>query len=60
MKSVYKKFCCPECGEVRYININGICFDCKNKKNLITLAKERKLKQNLKTINHFISIENYN
>ncbi len=60
MKTVYKEFCCPQCGELRNINVNGICFDCNNQKTLNTLAEKRKLQQKLEIINHSISIESFN
>ncbi|MFX1366405.1 MAG: hypothetical protein ACFFCE_01875 [Promethearchaeota archaeon] len=59
MKTVYKEFCCPECGELRYINVNGICFNCKTEKTLTFLAEQRKLQQNLEPVNHIINNNNY-
>ena len=47
MKPVYKEFYCPQCGELRYINVNGICFDCNNEKALVALAEQRKLQHKL-------------
>jgi hypothetical protein len=46
MKPIYNKFSCPQCRELRYINVNGICFDCKNDNNLEALTKKRKIQQN--------------
>jgi len=60
MKTVYQEFCCPQCGKVRYINVNGVCFDCNNKNTLISLAEQRKLQQKHEILNHSISIESYN
>jgi len=60
MKTVYKEFNCPQCGEKRYINLNGICFDCNNEKTLISLAEKRKKQQKLELLNHSMSIESYN
>ena len=59
MKTVYKEFNCPQCGELRYIDVNGICFDCNNKNILISLAKQRKLHQKLHMTINSLSIENY-
>ena len=42
MKPIFKEFWCPECGQIRYINANGICFDCRNEKTLEALAIKRK------------------
>jgi len=47
MKAVYKEFICPQCGELRHINVNGICFDCSNENTLISLAEQRKLQHKL-------------
>ncbi|MFX1389592.1 MAG: hypothetical protein ACFE9Z_05950 [Promethearchaeota archaeon] len=57
MKPVYKEFKCQQCRELRYINVNGICFDCNNKKTLISLAKKRKSQQKLEILSHSISLE---
>ena len=50
MKPIFKEFCCPSCEKLRYINDNGICFDCRNKKTLETLAVKRKRQIRLNTI----------
>lgn len=42
MKPIFKEFYCPRCGKLRYINVNGICFDCRNEKTLEMLAIKRK------------------
>ena len=47
MKPVYKEFNCPQCGELRHIDVNGVCFDCNNENTLISLAEKRKLQQKL-------------
>ncbi len=47
MKTLYKEFNCPQCGGLRYINVDGICFDCNNKNILLALEKRRKIQQNL-------------
>ena len=60
MKSVYKEFCCPQCGKLRRINVNGICFDCNNVKTLLTLAKQRKSQQKLNISIESLSVESYN
>jgi predicted ATP-dependent serine protease len=41
MKPIYNEFSCPQCGELRYINVNGICFDCRNENNLEDLTRKR-------------------
>jgi hypothetical protein len=47
MKSIYKEFRCPQCGDLRYINVNGICFDCNNRNTLLTLAEQRRAQHKL-------------
>lgn len=60
MKAVYKEFCCPQCGKLRYINVNGICFDCINENTLVSLAKQRKLQSKLNISMNPLSLESYN
>jgi len=60
MKPIFKEFCCPQCGELRYINVKGICFDCNNENNLLSLAEQRKLHQKLNMVITSLSIESYN
>ena len=57
MKTLYKEFNCPQCGSLRYINVNGICFDCKNKNILEILAKQRKLEHKLDNFHNLLVIE---
>jgi predicted ATP-dependent serine protease len=59
MKPIYKEFNCPQCGEVRYINVNGICFDCRNENNLDELTRMRNLQQNLNRTFSSLKVENY-
>ena len=59
MKPIFKEFLCPQCGEIRHINVNGICFDCDNEKTLDTLAKRRKLEQKFNNLFLSIKVENY-
>ncbi|MFX0037805.1 MAG: hypothetical protein ACFFCY_00160 [Promethearchaeota archaeon] len=60
MKPIFKEFCCPQCGEIRYINVRGICFDCNNEKTLLALAKKRKIQQKLNFSVQTLSLEGYN
>ncbi|MFW9972465.1 MAG: hypothetical protein ACFFDF_19930 [Candidatus Odinarchaeota archaeon] len=60
MKTIFKEFCCPQCGEIRYINIKGICFDCNNENTLLTLAKQRKTQQKHNFSVHTLNVESYN
>jgi len=60
MKPIFSEFCCPQCGELRYINVNGVCFDCNNEKILVALAEQRKLQQKFPMTNFSLSVENYN
>ncbi|UCD00505.1 MAG: hypothetical protein JSV23_06325 [Promethearchaeota archaeon] len=60
MKTVYKEFCCPQCGELRHINVNGICFDCSNENTLLALAEQRKLKSRLHISIGSLRVESYN
>lgn len=57
MKPKFGKFCCPQCGELRHINVNGICFDCNNENTLLALAEQRKLQQKLNLLFHSLSVE---
>ena len=51
MKIVYKKFSCPVCGHERWLKINGICVDCRDKIILNKIAQTRKMNSllNVKT-----------
>lgn len=60
MKPIFKKFSCPQCGELRHINISDICFDCNNQNNLLIVAQERKLQQKLNTSFKSLCIESAN
>lgn len=57
MKPVFKKFCCPQCGKLRYINVNGICFNCNNENILLALAKKRKIQKKLSISFQSLSVE---
>jgi len=57
MKPIFKEFYCPICEKLRYINDNGICFDCRSKKNLETLAIKRKRQIGLNNIYQSLIIE---
>jgi hypothetical protein len=59
MKPIFREFSCSQCGELRYINVNGICFDCYNENTLSALAKKRKLQQKLNISVHSLSVETY-
>lgn len=56
MKPIFKEFCCPQCGDLRHINVNGICFDCNNRNTLLTLAEQRKSQHKLDFSGHEISL----
>lgn len=60
MKPILKEFCCPQCGNIRLINVNGICFDCKSENTLLTLSKQRKLRQRLSDSYYILKIESIN
>ncbi len=60
MKPIFREFCCPQCEELRYVNVNGVCFDCNNENTLIALAKQRKLQQKFAMTIHSLSVESYN
>ena len=51
MKPILEEFWCPQCGQLRYVNTNGICIDCRNENFLEEFAQQRKL-------DHKIIIEN--
>jgi hypothetical protein len=57
MKPIYKEFNCPQCGKLRHINVNGICFDCNNENTLVALAEQRKLHHKLDFLIQSLSIE---
>ena len=59
MKPKFEVFCCPQCGELRYIKVNGICFDCNNENALETLAKQRKLQQKPNNLFFSPKLESY-
>jgi hypothetical protein len=60
MKPTFGEFCCPQCGELRYININGICVDCSNENTLVALGEWRKTQQKLNSKFRSLSVESYN
>ena len=57
MKPIYKEFYCPQCGELRHINVNGICFDCSNENTLVLLAEQRKSQFKLDILYQSLSVE---
>ena len=59
MKPIYNEFSCPQCGELRYINVNGICFDCRNENNLEELTKKRNMRQNHNRSYISLRVESY-
>ena len=59
MKTIFKEFNCPQCGKLRHINVNGICFDCNNENTLIILAEKRKLQHKLDISIQSLSLESY-
>jgi len=59
MKPIYNEFRCPQCGELRYINVNGICFDCNNQNILYLLAEQRKSHQKLSNLFQPLNVESF-
>jgi hypothetical protein len=59
MKPIFKEFSCPQCGNLRHININGICFDCNNENTLIALAEQRKSQHKLELSIQSLNVESY-
>ena len=59
MKPIYNEFRCPQCGELRYINVNRICFDCNNQNILYSLAEQRKLHQKLSNLFQPLNVESF-
>jgi hypothetical protein len=57
MKPIFREFCCPQCGKLRHINVNGICFDCSNENTLILLAEQRRSKHKLNLSNQSLGVE---
>jgi len=60
MKPIFEEFLCKKCKEIRYIKVNGICFDCNNENSLLTLAKQRKLQHKLNFSFGTLGIESFN
>jgi len=60
MKPIFKEFYCPQCGELRYVNVNGICYDCKNENTLLALAKVRKSQQKFNFSVQTLNLQSYN
>ncbi len=50
MKIIYKKFKCPKCNQERWLKVNGICVECRDRLILDKIAQNRK-------INSYINIE---
>jgi hypothetical protein len=59
MKPIFKEFYCPQCGGIRRLNVNGICFDCRNENMLILLAEQRKKQHKLRNTIPALKVENY-
>ncbi len=59
MKPIYNEFLCPQCGELRYTNVNGICLDCNNQNILYSLAEQRKLHQKLSNLFQPLNVESF-
>jgi hypothetical protein len=57
MKPIFKEFYCRRCRKLRYISVNGICYDCRNEKNLETLTIKRKRHIKLNGLYHSLVIE---
>jgi hypothetical protein len=60
MKPIFREFICPQCGELRHVNVNGICFHCNNENTLLILAKQRKLQHKLDFLNLSLKVESLN
>jgi len=60
MKPKFGEFCCPQCGELPQINVNGICFDCSNENTLRAIAERRKIQQKLNNCFQALNVESYN
>ena len=59
MKPIYNEFSCPQCGELRYINVNGICFDCRTENNLEDLTRKRNRQQKNNHSHVSLEVESY-
>jgi len=59
MKPIYNEFSCPQCGELRYINVKGICFDCRNENNLEDLTRKRNRQQKNNHSHVSLEVESY-
>ncbi|MFX0022722.1 MAG: hypothetical protein ACFE9S_10370 [Candidatus Hermodarchaeota archaeon] len=56
MKPIFEEFYCPQCREIRYINVDGICFDCNNENKLMLISELRK-NHKLDILNQSLSVE---
>ncbi|MCJ7648314.1 MAG: hypothetical protein MUP85_06850 [Candidatus Lokiarchaeota archaeon] len=43
MKLIVKEFICPECGQLRWLKIDKICADCRDKEVLNEISQSRKM-----------------
>jgi len=43
MKLIVKEFICPECGQLRWLKIDKICADCRDKAVLNEISQSRKM-----------------
>jgi len=47
MKLVVKEFVCPECGQLRWLKVDNICADCRDKKVLNEISRMRKMNKEI-------------
>jgi DNA-directed RNA polymerase subunit RPC12/RpoP len=43
MKIVYQEFFCPECGTNRWLRVENVCVDCRDKILLDKISQSRKM-----------------
>ncbi len=46
-KIIVKEFVCPECGQLRWLKVENICADCRDKKILNKISQIRKMNKEI-------------
>ncbi len=42
MKPIFEKFWCPQCGQIRYVYVDGVCSSCNTENELEQIILKRK------------------
>jgi predicted RNA-binding Zn-ribbon protein involved in translation (DUF1610 family) len=46
-KIIVKEFVCPECGQLRWLKVENICADCRDKRILNEISQMRKINKEI-------------